>query len=346
MAFRNKSQTKDGSVPSPRLDRFDPFLADVELRNAYRALVDGDWRRLESFLDNSSKYWLYSTTITGQLVGIETITFVRWVETANSPRARCYHAAALIRDAYEARAAVEARVVTPEFLAEHGDIEAARLSELAIVDYHESLKQAERYLYDVIRDRPSLSDPWVFLLISGRGLGVRLEELRQRFDNAHSRDPFRPDACREYLEGLTEKWGGSQDATFDFARWIEHEAPPDSPARVSLPVAHLEQGLLDGQGANLAAYLNEDPVVGELAGALESFLRATPSPASTEALPALNAYTLAVSADSPVTAHLIAEAFERIANRPTAYPWLLYKEHIPEVFKEIQADQLRFAGRY
>lgn len=331
---------------SPRLDRFDPFLGDVELRNAYRYLVDGDWRRLENFLDSSPKYWLFSSAITGSIVGIETITFNRWVESANSPRARCLHAGALIRDAYETRAAVEAFVATPAFHARHGDIEAARRAEQAVADHQESLKQAERVLYDVIRDRPSLSDPWVFLLISGRGLGVRLEELRQRFDNAHSRDPFRPDACREYVEGLTEKWGGSQEATFDFARWVEQEAPPDSPGRMSLPVAHLEQGLLEGHGANLAAYLNEESVVGELAGALELFLWAIPSPAPTEALPVLNAYALAVSADSPGTAHLMSDVFTRIADRPTPYPWSLYKENIPEVFSEIRDDQLRFSARY
>lgn len=346
MAFRNNQQARHGSVLSPRLDRFDPFLADVELRNAYRYLVDGDWRRLESFLDSSPKYWLFASAITGPIVGIETITFVRWVEATNSARARCLHAGALIRDAYETRAAIEAHLAHPETGVRYGDIEVARQGEQAADDHQESLKQAERLLYDVIRDRPSLSDPWVFLLISGRGLGVRLEELRQRFDNAHSRYPFRPDACREYVEGLTEKWGGSQDATFDFARWVEQEAPPDSPARMSLPVAHLEQGLLDGQGANLAAYLNEEAVVGELAGALESLLLATPSPAPTEALPALNAYALAVSADSPATAHLMAEVFARIADRPTAYPWSLYKENIPEVFCEIRDDQLRFCARY
>ena len=346
MAFRNRKQRRNGSVASPRLDRFDPFLGDVELRNAYRHLVDGDWRRVESFLESSPKFWLYSSAVTGSIVGIETITFARWVEAANSARARCFHAAAMIRDAYETRAAAEAHVNSAAFRAEYGDVEAARCADQVAADYQESLKAAERRLYDVIRERPSLSDPWVFLLVSGRGLGVRLEELRQRFDNAHSRDPFRPDACREYVEGLTEKWGGSRDATFDFARWIEQEAPPDAPARMALPVAHLEQGLLDGHGANLAEYLNDEAVVGELAGALQSYLWATPSPAPTEALPVLNAFALAVSADSPATAHLMAEVFERIADRPTAYPWSLYKEHIPEVFCEIRDDQLRFSGRY
>jgi hypothetical protein len=335
-----------GPVLSTRTDRYDPFLADVELRNAYRHLMDGDWRRLESFLDTNPKAWMFSSIITSRLVGIEPVTFVRWAEVAGSPRARTYHAATVIRDAFELRSNHEARVAEG---AEANVLVRQQLEaegEAVVADYQESLKRAERELYDVVRERPSLSDPWVFLLISGRGLGVRLEELRQRFDNAHSRHPFRPDACREYLESLTEKWGGSQDATFDFARWVEQEAPPDSPARVSLPVTHIEQGLLDGGGANLATYLNDDSVVTELLIALESFLRATPSPAPTESLHVLNAYALAVSADSPNTALLMAEVFDRIAGRPTTYPWSLYQEEIFEVFNEIQADQRRFSGRY
>lgn len=340
MGFRDRMKSDREPFDAPRPDRFDPFLGDRELRSAYRYLVDGDWRRLDSFLESSPKAWLYSSVITSRLVGIETITFARWVDVAKSPRSLSFHAAALIRDAYEARADYEARVAHPD--SELSDID----TEAAIFDYQEALKRAERNLYEVVRERPGLSDPWVFLLVSGRGLGVRLEELRQRFDNAHSRDPFRPDACREYLEGLTAKWGGSQEATFDFARWIELEAPPDSPARCALPIAHIEQGLRGDQGANLAAYLNNETVVSELVGGLESLLRVTPTPAPTEALPALNAYALAISADSPSTAYLITEVFERIADRPTMYPWSLYEEPIPRVFAEIKADQLRFSGRY
>ncbi|MDH3294565.1 MAG: hypothetical protein OER95_09630 [Acidimicrobiia bacterium] len=334
-------------VFSPRTDRFDPFLADVELRNAYRHLMDGDWRRLESFLDSSPKAWLFSSIITSHLVGIEPITFARWAELAGSPRARTYQAAVLIRDAFADRAAHEAELAA---VAEGRKVSSQQQLEAdgqrVLADYQDALNRAERELYDVVRERPSMSDPWVFLLISGRGLGVRLEELRQRFDNAHSRQPFRPDACREYLEGLMEKWGGSQDATFDFARWVEQEAPPDSPARMTLPVAHIEQGLLDGGGSNLAPYLNDEAVVTELVTALDSFLRAIPAPAPTESLLVLNAYALAVSADSPDTAYMMTDVFERIANRPTTYPWSLYKEQIPEVFNEIQADQLRFSSRY
>jgi len=352
MGFRNKLSTRQDHVLSPRLDRFDPFLTDVELRNSYRYLVDGDWRRLEAFLEDSPKAWLFTSIITSELVGIETVTFARWVEVMNSPRARSYEAGGLIRDAYEMRemakeqAVIPSAAVVPAARATHHDPSLARHMEMVLNDAQQLLVQAERLLYDVVRSRPGLSEPWVFLLESGRGIGLRLEELRQRFDNAHSRDPFRPDACRQYLEGLLQKSGGSQEATFDFARWIEHEAPPDAPARMCLPVAHIEQGLFDYKGTNLAAYLNQEEVVAELVTSLESFLRATPSPAPTETLPALNAYALAVSADSPTTAHLVAEVFDRIGSRPTAYPWSLYKEGIPGVFGEIQSDQLRFSSRY
>ena len=335
-----------GPVLTIRTDRFDPFLGDAELRNAYRNLMDGDWRRLEAFLDSSPKAWMYSSAIISPIVGIEPITFARWAEVAGSPRARSFQAAVSIRDAFEARATYETKAADPSALEYAERLRLQDEGEAVVAEYQETLKDAERELYDVVRERPSLSDPWVFLLISGRGLGVRLEELRQRFDNAHSRQPFRPDACREYLEGLTDKWGGSQDATFDFARWVEQEAPPDSAARLSLPVAHIEQGLLEAGGANLAPYLNEEAVLAELVTALESFLRATPSPAPTEALYALNAYALAVSADSPNTSYMMTEVFDRIGNRPTTYPWSLYKEQISDVFNEIEADQRRFASRY
>lgn len=352
MAFRLRAPGKSSNratdatsqqravLEAARTNIVDPFLADRELRGAYRYLMDGDWRRLETFLATSPKAWLFTSIATSELVGIETIVFARWADVANSANARIFHAAGLIRDAFEKRAAFES--VSRNSTGFVSEAETDR----AIGQFEVTLHEAERQLYEIVRERPGMADPWVFLLISGRGLGVRLEELRQRFDNAHSRDPFRPDACREYLEGLTDKWGGSQQAAFDFARWIEKEVPPDSPSRVVLPVAHIEHGL-EERGTRLTEYLNSAEVVSELVPALRSFLRATtPSRASTEDLAVLNAYALAISGDSADTAPLVTEVFERIMDRPTMYPWSLYQEGIAQVFHEIQADQLRFAGRY
>lgn len=321
------------AVEVPRLDRLDPFLADTELRTAYRSLVDGDWKRLERFLDVSPKAWMFGSIATSEVVGLETVTFERWVEFDQSPRSRAFYAAVQVRDAFAARSQAIATKSNGHRQAEDEKF-VGRLT------------AAEEILYEVVTDRPAMADPWVTLLISGRGLQADLEEVRERFENAHSRAPFRPDACRQYLQSLTKKWNGSNVATFDFARWLEAEAPDGSPAREALPMAHIEKGLLEEGRANLATYLMQPEVVAELATGLLNFLQATSSPAPTEALGVLNAYALAISADGQSTARLVTETFARIDNRPTEFPWSIYADDVTDVFSEIQADQLRFASRY
>ncbi len=313
---------RESPMERPRLDRFDPFLGDTDLREAYCALVDGDWRQLEQFLAASPKSWMFGPIVTSPIVGLETVTFERWVAFRQSPRARVYYAAVLLRDAF----ATGDRTADERFV--------ARLSAI------------EEILYEVISDRPAMADPWIVLLASGRGLQVDLDEIRERFDNAHSRTPFRPDACRQYLQSLTKKWGGSNIATLDFARWVEREAPETSAAREALPTAHIELGLHEGGTSNLLGYLGTPEVAAELAAGLLAFLQATPAPAPTDALGVLNAYGLATTVDSPSTAQLVTETFARIDNRPTEFPWSVFADDITDVFSEIQADQLRAASRY
>lgn len=329
----SSDRSSKSPVERPRLDRLDPFLGDRDLRTGYRSLVDGDWRRLEKFLDNSQKGWMFRSIVTGEVVGLEPVTFERWVEFRHSPRSRVYYAAVQIRDAYADRAA---SLASPE-----GPSMAAADSRLT-----KNLKAAEEILYEVIRDRPAMAEPWVVLLISGRGLQVDLDEIKERYENAHSRAPFNPDASREYLQSLTKKWGGSNIATFDLARWLEKESSPSSPTREALPVAHIEKGLLDQGRADLADYLTKPNVIAELATGLNDFLQAIPSDAPTETLRVLNAYALAISVTDESTARLVAETFARIDNRPTEFPWSVYSEDVNDIFSEIQADQLRFASRY
>ncbi|MEM7326710.1 MAG: hypothetical protein AAF531_26730 [Actinomycetota bacterium] len=337
MGLRNRlsrDRSATAAVDRPRPDRLDPFLGDRELRSAYRALVDGDWKKLERFLLTSPKAWMFQGIATSEVLDIETVTFERWVDFKQTPRARSFYAAVQIRDAFADRSRAQAAHESEPLPADEDHRFAARL------------KTAEEILYEVVTDRPAMPDPWVTLLVSGRGLSVDLEELRERFENAHSRAAFRPDAALEYLESLTKKWGGSNIATLDFARWLEAEATDDSACRAALPMAHIERGLHEYGRENLARYLMQPEIVAELANGLLRFLQATESPASTEALPVLNAYALAMTADSAPTARLVIETYARIENRPTLYPWSIYGEDITDVFSEIQADQLRFANRY
>lgn len=310
------------------------------MRRAYRSLVEGDWRALEQYLETDPGSWMFSSIVVDDTVGLETTTFQRWVDYGNSPRARTLLVAADIRDAYARRRRFEQAMATSPEPPSRSDVDGT------IAVFEKALQDAENELFAIVGSNVTYPDPWVFLLQTGRGLAVELEELRQRFDNAHSRVPFRPDACREYLECLTDKWGGSLEASMDFAHWVEAQAPLDAPARAALPIAHIESGLAQGGGTALAQYLNHDEVVMELIPALSSFLRATSSPARTEELPVLNAYALALSADSPDTAAMLTDVFDRIGDRPTEYPWNLYQERVPEVYREIRNDQVRFANRY
>jgi hypothetical protein len=317
-------------VEQPRLDRLDPFLGDLELRSAYRALVDGDWKALEAFLARSPKAWMFRAIVTSEVVGLEPITFERWMDFRDSPRSRVFLASSILQEAFTKRATTG----PPPHSNNPED------------DFLDAMEEAEELLYEVVQDRPAMADPWVVLLISGRGLGVDLEEIRKRFENAHSREPFRADASREYLQSLSKKWGGSNIATFDLAEWIEAEAPPASPAREALPMAHIEMGLLMNGKTDLAGYLTDPAVADELAEGLHDFLEAIPDDTPTEVLGVLNAYALAISVSDRWTARLVTETFARIDNRPTEFPWNIYADDINDVFSEIQADQLRFASRF
>lgn len=354
------------TVPTelPRPDRFDPFLADRELRAAYRVMVDGDWRRLERFLEVSPKGWLFGSIITGDVVGMETVVFERWVDFKQSPRSRVFLANALIRDAF---AAYDLHRMYHEIGTDgrpSGNGSAALVDDGTLDDVHDPaeptidgflseaddqfvtrLSAAEELLYEVISERPAMTDPWVGLLISGRGLQVDLDELRERFENAHSRDPFRADACRQYLQGLTKKWGGSNVASFDLARWLQEATPAASPAREALPMAHVERGILQYGSSGLGTYLAQPEVMAELSNGLLAFLQASPSETPAEALGVLNAYTLALHVGTPTAADLMVETLARIANRPTEWPWSLFSDDVAAVFAEIQADQLRAASR-
>ncbi len=275
---------------------------------------------------------MFRSIATGEAVGLEPITFQRWADFKGTPRSRVFLASALIRDAFADRGPNTTDPSQPVGPQEQ--------------DFINRLQSAEEMLYEVVQERPAMADPWVVLLVSGRGLGVELEEIRKRFENAHSREPFRADACREYLQSLTKKWGGSNVATFDLAGWLEVEAPPASPAREVLPMAHIEKGLLEQGRADLATYLTQPSVASELALGLSTFIEAIPAETPTQTLGVLNAYALAISVNDRATARLVTQTFARIDNRPTEFPWSVYGDDVNDVFSEIQAEQLRFASRF
>lgn len=308
--------------------------------------VEGDWPRLERFLDGSSNAWLYRSIVTDEVVDLEIEVVERWVEATGSPHAKLFLAQTIIRNAFTARRIHRERAgLGIEFDEANGadPIDGfERTEDEALVA---QLSLAEELLYDIIGDRPAMTEPWIVLLSSGRGLQVDLEELRQRFESAHSRSPFAPDACINYLQGLTKRWGGSNVASFDLAQWLERAAPATSPARLALPMAHIERGLLDGMDG-LSTYLGRPDVHSEMANGLMALLDALPTPVPVQALGVLNAYVLGLPVNGSASARLVTEALELIDNRPTEWPWSLLSDDITAAFSDTQATQLRAANRF
>ena len=314
--------------------RFDPFFDDADLRNVYQLLLAGEWEDFDLALDTDRQSWLAQSVLTSDDAAIETIVFERLHQAIPSARSLSLLGGAQVRDAWNLLDAIDADIDDAGFAEIDGQFQA-------------QLAEAEATLQQAVRLRPALSDPWVHLLSSGRGLGIDLQELRTRFENGHSRVPFRPDACRQYLLGLSARGGGADGAMFDFARWLQAEAPTFSPARVALPMAHLEHGLGDATELTLTEHLSLDDTAAELTPALAAFLLATPTDAGPAQLPTLNAFALAMTVSNPETARLTQECFRRIDNRPTSYPWSLYEEEeITDVFAEVQRTQLRSAERF
>lgn len=349
-------RTDRPAVELRRPKRIDPFLGDRELRAAYRVLVDGDWNRLERFLEVSPKNWMFASIVLGPTVDMETIVFERWVDVRRSPRARTFLANALVRDAYVdfgiddrhdgggQALVVDGLAGIP--LASNIPAQFEELTSEEETQLITRLTAAEEVLYEVVGERPALVDPWVGLLTSGRGLQVDLHELRERFESAHSRSPFRPDACHNYLVGLTKRWGGSSVASFDLARWIELEASPTSAAKICLPTAHIEQALVDHGPSRLAETLAEPEIASELATGLLRYLEAIPDPAPVPTLGVLNAYALALTVFDAASARLLRETLRRIDDRPTEWPWLALSDDVATAFAEVTGRKRREADRF
>jgi hypothetical protein len=302
---------------------FDPFLGDAALRRPYRLLHGGRWDELDAALAEDPIGWPVPCLLASDDAAVETVILERYATARPSGRSLSLLGGALARDAFAAR---------------------QRTTEAAFAD---ALRRAEEIVVEAMRLAPELADPWVHHLAIGRGLGVDLRELRRRFEAAHDRAPFRPDACHQYLLGLSSRAGGVDSAMFDFAHWVLSEAPRGSPATAVLPTAHLEYGLSSDSPRSLTDHLTHPATAAELAPALADFIWHTPSETDPPQLPTLNAFALAMTVNDQESAFLVRECFRRIADRPTSYPWTLYHdEEIPAVFTEVKRVQLRQAERF
>ncbi|MFD9036572.1 hypothetical protein ACFVZW_36375, partial [Streptomyces sp. NPDC059567] len=87
---------------------------------------------------------------------------------------------------------------------------AQHVSREQIEIFHDRLRTAEKYLYEVAEREPQWTSPWYGLQTTGRGLQVGPSVARRRFEATVRRDPHHPGgvlSIRPDLGAASGAWG-------------------------------------------------------------------------------------------------------------------------------------------
>jgi hypothetical protein len=128
---------------------------------------------------------------------------------------------------------------------------------------------AENCLDEVAERDPYETTARAFLLNSGIGRPVDLAEQERRFTEVIKRHPQHKWAHGAKQNYLCEKWHGSHDQMFAFARQTSRNAPPGSALHGLIAGAHIEKCLEMARVGGGAAYMEQPEVGAELMTAAE-----------------------------------------------------------------------------
>jgi hypothetical protein len=293
---------------------FDPWCGDAEIPVLRAALAEGDPRPLIAAYEASGpirREFLVHTATNDQ----PSIDFVTtWPDREpDRPLAWLLRGSQSVSEAWAAR----------------GRGYATTVEEDAWPTFIERLDAAERDLVEAARRGDPLA--WSMMLVSGRGLEVPKEELAYRYRSATMASPALCTAADQYLQGLCAKWGGSDEAMFEFARDVVSSAPVGDPRHRLIPIAHFERGINFRDEAKGTGAYRQDPMARAeiLAAAERSVFRpdfgTTPQHRLT-----LNWFAMALG-----WFRCFEEArplFERIGIAPTLWPWAFYGDDAITVF--------------
>jgi hypothetical protein len=277
---------------------------DPDVPRVRAAAEAADWEALRALLearpesaDRTELLWTVGST-----AGVE-----RWIEKtiAAEPDAvlpRLVAGARYIDWGWEARTAARASEVSRE--------------QFRI--FHDRLRQAERWLYEVAEREPGWVSPWYFLQVSGRGLQVGQAVARRRFEATVRRFPHHEPAHTQQLQQVCAKWSGSHEEMHAFARASAFGAPAGTVLGRLVAVAHIEQWLDLDPGED-AAYMRSPEVAESLRRAAEHSYRHPGFVREGAWLSTLNAFAMAFALAGELAA--ARECFEATEGRVTEFPW-------------------------
>jgi hypothetical protein len=224
MSFLKDLFSRAPQLPEPV---YDPFFGDEAARGAAAALRKGDWKeaaRLFAAARGDDR-----ASMAGHLAEVGHDRAVEAWHAAQPERAEPWIVRGLMR--------------IGKAWAVRGSGRAHDVAEEAWPLFHDGLREAEADFREAARLAPGDPAPWAYMLITARGLDQEVPEILQTFEEARRRDPQGWLAAYMALDALTEKWSGTHEVMFSFAREVSAGANEGSQLHAIVPAAHIERWL-------------------------------------------------------------------------------------------------------
>ncbi|MFD6889386.1 hypothetical protein [Streptomyces sp. NPDC059957] len=205
---------------------------------------------------------------------------------------------------------------------------ASQVSSKQFEVFHERLRTAEQWLYEVAEREPLWTSPWYGLQVTGRGLQVGATVARRRFEATVRRDPQHLGAHQQQLQQVCEKWGGSHEEMHAFARDTAFGAPAGTQLGQLVAIAHIEQWLSLDSGPD-DAYMRGPGVAASLREAADHSFRHPDFVRRAGWAQILNTFAMAFSIAGDREG--AAECFRATDGRVTEFPWYYINGSDPAV---------------
>ena len=225
----------EGELRPDEIVPVDEIGDDVDLAVALERARSGEWQPAAALLAATGDPEVRADRL--RLLAEQSVHDSQWVEEwfaarPEDPTATVVRAELALQRAWAARGAAYAE----------------QTSQDRIQAFFTGLNQAQRLAERAIELDPGDPMPWVTLVEMARGQQVEQEEFERRMEGMFERAPSHVHGAHAVLQTVCDKWMGSTDTMFEFARGLAAEAPEGS-ATCLLPVmAHVEHHLQLSEG--------------------------------------------------------------------------------------------------
>jgi hypothetical protein len=220
----------EGELSPDQIVPVDEIGDDVDLAAAVEATRRGEWRPAAALLAATADSDVRHDRL--QALARASVLDGQWVEEwlAADPRDPLV-------------TVVRAEVALYRAWAARGALSADQTAAEQFQAFATGLAQAERLAEKAAELAPQDPAPWAVLVELARGQQVPQEEFERRMDGLFERAPLHVGGSHAVLQTLCDKWNGSAELMFEFARQMAADAPDGSGICLLPVMAHVEHHL-------------------------------------------------------------------------------------------------------